>query len=72
MSLRAFERFPLAFDRAASTQTIDQDGRLHVAMAPITAAAVNGYAGSEIPGWQALGLRESETYQLLRDPCEIS
>jgi uncharacterized protein len=62
-----------AFDRASSSQqrSFDVDGRLHVASAPISAASVDGYLGSEIPGGDEIGLNPSLTYQLLRDPDEL-
>lgn len=61
---------PLAMDR--SLRTTDQDGRLRVASTPITAARVNGYAGSEIPDAARLGLQSDRIYQLLRDPAELA
>ncbi|WP_233868699.1 DUF2213 domain-containing protein [Paraburkholderia adhaesiva] len=60
----------LAFDRA-SVRTYDQDGRLHVAVTPISKANVSPYLGSEIPEGDALGLDAQRTYRLLRDPGEL-
>ncbi|HDL8567141.1 TPA: DUF2213 domain-containing protein [Yersinia enterocolitica] len=60
----------LAFDRA-SVRTYDVDGRLHVAVSPITKANICAYYGSEIPNSQALGLEPSRRYYLLRDPEEL-
>ena len=60
----------LAVDR--SMRTTDQDGRLRVTSTPISAARVNGYAGSEIPDAARLGLDPSRIYQLLRDPAELA
>ncbi len=40
----------LAFDRATPLQTIDTDGRMHIASAPISAARVCDYRGDEVPG----------------------
>ncbi|MVW80185.1 DUF2213 domain-containing protein [Bordetella sp. 02P26C-1] len=60
----------LAFDRA-SVRTVDQDGRLHVAITNISKATVNPYRGSEIPDWEQLGLHPDRIYQLLRDPKEL-
>ena len=57
----------LALDRA-SVRTKDADGRLHVALVPLTKANVSGYLGSEIPGYRELGLKSDEVYQLYRDP----
>jgi len=61
-----------AYDRALTDgRRYDADGRLHVAMTPISKAAVNSYKGSEIPRWEALGLSPSRIYQLLRAPDEL-
>ena len=60
----------LAFDRS-SVRTFDADGRLHVARTPISKANVCPYMGSEIPGWQGLGLRPDKIYNLYRDPAEL-
>lgn len=59
----------LAFDRSA--RTLDADGRLHVARSHISKAAVNPYYGSEIPGYEQLGLEPTRIYRLLRDPVEL-
>lgn len=59
----------LAFDRSA--RTMDADGRLHVARSHISKSAVNPYYGSEIPGYEALGLEPTKIYRLLRDPVEL-
>ena len=61
----------LALDRA-SVRSYDADGRLHVAAANISKAAVNGYRGREIPDFEALGLDPDREYQLLRDPAELA
>lgn len=61
----------LALDRA-SVRTYDVDGRLHVAVTNISKATVNGYLGSEIPDFRALGLDPARMYQLLRDPNELA
>ncbi len=60
----------LALDRD-SVRSIDRDGRLRVAKANISKAAINPYRGSEIPGWQSLGLDPDKIYQLYRDPDEL-
>lgn len=61
-----------AFDRAPILErTFDQDGRLRVSSAPISEAAVNPYLGSEIPGFEALGLEPGRIYFVLRDPQEL-
>ncbi len=61
----------LAFDRA-SVRSFDADGRLHIAAANISKAAVNGYLGREIPDFEKLGLDPDREYQLLRDPDELA
>ncbi|MGF6604589.1 histone H3/H4 [Paraburkholderia sp. GAS448] len=61
----------LAFDRA-SMRSYDQDGRLHVAVTPISKANVCPYLGSEIPDCAELGLDAQRTYRLLRDPGELA
>ena len=61
----------LAFDRA-SVRSVDTDGRLHVAITPISRANVCQYAGYEIPGAEELGLDPNKLYSLLRDPEELA
>ncbi len=61
----------LAFDRA-SVRTYDQDGRLHVAVTPISKANVCPYLGREIPNGAELGLTADRVYHLLRDPDELA
>jgi hypothetical protein len=53
----------LALDR----RTIDVDGRMHVPDCNISKGNVCLYLGSEIPGYDALGLDPSATYRLYRD-----
>ena len=60
----------LALDRA-SIRTFSPEGHLHVGLTPISKAAVNGYLGREIPGWQDLGLDAERVYQLYRAPDEL-
>lgn len=60
----------LALDKA-SVRTVDEAGRLHVAITHISKANVCGYLGSEIPGAAALGLDPNMTYMLYRDPVEL-
>ena len=62
----------LALDRASSVRSIDQDGRLHVSLTPISKANVCPYRGSEIPEAEALGLDPDKIYMLLRDPEELA
>lgn len=54
-----------------SVRSLDTDGRLHVALTPISKAAVNEYVGREIPKWNELGLDADKLYKLLRDPDEL-
>ena len=61
----------LAYDRAGSVRLMDEDGRLRVAVTPISKAAVNRYFGREIPGAEALGLMPDRAYRLLRAPDEL-
>jgi uncharacterized protein len=57
----------LALDR----RSYDVDKRLHVTDCVLTAAQVNPYMGSEIPGAEALGLDPGAIYQLYRDPAAL-
>ena len=61
----------LAYDRAP-VRAFDVDGRLHVRVANLSIAAVNGYVGREIPQFERLGLSPGRMYQLLRDPDELA
>ena len=62
-----------AFDRApVLDRSVDQDGRLRVTAAPISKAAVNPYLGSEIPGFENLGLEPDRIYFVLRPADELS
>lgn len=63
----------LALDRlpAASVRAYDVDGRMRVAAANISKANVCPYRGSEIPGWEDLGLAPDRVYRLFRDPDEL-
>ncbi|MGL4756311.1 MAG: DUF2213 domain-containing protein [Aeromonadaceae bacterium] len=61
----------MAFDRQ-SARSIDADGRLHVSKTNISKANVCPYMGSEIPGWQELGLDAGKVYRLYRDPGELT
>jgi hypothetical protein len=63
-------RNAFAFDRSA--RTVDADGRLHVAGCRISKAAVNPYAGAEIPDYEALGLDPARQYMLYRDSQELA
>src|ERR1019366_4321554 len=50
----------------------DADGRLHVAITNISKANICGYAGSEIPDAEKLGLKPDQVYKLYRDPAELA
>src|SRR5258708_26239357 len=59
-------RTNISFDYSSARIT-DVDGRLHVADCKISAARVNEYLGSEIPGDDALGLDPRKLYRMYRD-----
>jgi len=61
-----------AFDDNESQRSLDKDGRLHVAISPISKANICPYIGHEIPGYQELGLEADKVYKLLRDPRELA
>jgi hypothetical protein len=61
-------RTGFAFDYA-SARTTDVDGRLHVSDCRISAARVNDYMGSEIPG--ARGLDPARIYRMYRDASAL-
>ena len=67
--MKQLNTLKIAIDR--SGRTIDADGRLHVARSHISKATVNPYYGSEIPGFENLGLVPDQVYRLLRDPVEL-
>lgn len=60
----------IAFDKS-SVRSYDKDGRLHVAVTPISKANVCKYLGREIPGWDSLGLDPNKVYNMYRDPAEL-
>lgn len=60
----------IAFDKS-SVRSYDKDGRLHVAVTPISKANVCPYMGKEIPGWDSLGLDPNKVYNMYRDPVEL-
>jgi len=66
------DRIALVFDRAGTVRSVDQDGRLHVAVCNISKANVCPYKGEEIPGWEELGLDRGKVYKMLRHPDELS
>jgi len=61
----------IAFDRQ-STRFETIDGHMKIKRAPISKATVNPYKGSEIPGYEELGLDPEKVYMLLRDPAELA
>lgn len=61
----------IAFDRA-SQRHFDENGFLHVAMTPISKEQVADYYGSEIPGWQKLGLDPNRIYKGYRPASELA
>ena len=65
----AIER--VAFD-AESKRTYDDNGFLHVSISPLTRVQVAPYHGSEIPGWQSLGLDPERIYKGYRSAEELS
>ena len=70
--MRALERLyvRIAADKATSRR-YDADGRLHVAMTPLTRACVSPYLGYEVPGAERLGLDPEKVYSIFRDPDEL-
>lgn len=62
----------IAMDEEVSVRTYDDDGRLRVAVSNISKANVCPYLGSEIPGWEELGLEKDKIYKLFRDPDELA
>lgn len=67
----ALASVPLMLDQASSQREITPDGHLRIHRTVLTESTVNDYLGSEIPGWQSLGLEPDKRYPLLRDPDEL-
>jgi hypothetical protein len=61
----------MALDKR-TVREFDADGRLRVALTPISKANVCPYKGSEIPGYVDLGLDPDKIYQLYRHPDELA
>lgn len=61
----------LVFD-AVSQRRFDENGFLHVAVSCISKETVNEYYGSEIPGWQSLGLNPDAIYKGYRPGKELA
>ena len=57
---------------ADSKRTYDANGFLHVSISPLTRVQVAPYHGSEIPGWQSLGLDPERIYKGYRSAEELS
>lgn len=57
---------------AESKRTYDENGFLHVSISPLTRVQVAPYHGSEIPGWQSLGLDPERIYKGYRSAEELS
>ena len=57
---------------AESKRTYDDNGFLHVSISPLTRVQVAPYHGSEIPGWQSLGLEPDRVYRGYRSAEELS
>lgn len=61
----------IALDRA-TVRSVDEDGRLHVAITNISKANICLYYGREIPDGGGPGLVPDRAYRLLRDPKELA
>lgn len=57
---------------AESKRTYDDNGFLHVSISPLTRVQVDPYHGSEIPGWQSLGLDPERIYKGYRSAEDLS
>lgn len=64
----------LVYDRSPvdSVRTVDDNGYLHVGISNITKEQVAPYMGSEIPGFEKLGLKPDEIYNVYRPASELS
>lgn len=64
----------LVYDRSPvdSVRTIDDNGYQHVGISNITKEQVAPYLGSEIPGFEKLGLKPDEIYSVYRPASELS
>ena len=64
----------LVYDRSPvdSVRTVDDNGYLHVGISNITKEQVAPYLGSEIPGFEKLGLKPDEIYNVYRPASELS
>ena len=64
----------LVYDRSPvdSVRTVDDNGYLHVGISNITKEQVAPYLGREIPGFEKLGLKPDEIYNVYRPASELS
>lgn len=64
----------LVYDRSPvdSVRTVDDNGYLHVGVSNITKEQVAPYLGREIPGFEKLGLKPDEIYNVYRPASELS
>lgn len=64
----------LVYDRSPvdSVRTVDDNGYLHVGISNITKEQVAPYLGNEIPGFEKLGLKPDEIYNVYRPASELS
>lgn len=64
----------LVYDRSPvdSVRTVDDNGYLHVGVSNITKEQVAPYLGKEIPGFEKLGLKPDEIYNVYRPGSELS
>jgi len=63
-------RIIFAFDKQTA-RSFDADGRMRVKNCILSTAEINPYRGSEIPGYDTLGLKPNHVYDLYRDPDEM-
>ena len=66
----ASDSLPIALNEKSGRE-FDLDGRMRVAQVNISKSNVCPYLGSEIPGYEKLGLQPDKIYKLLRDPGEL-
>lgn len=64
-------RIIFAFDKQTA-RSRDADGRMRVKNCILSTAEINPYRGSEIPGYDSLGLQPNHVYDLYRDPDEMA
>ena len=69
---RRFSRAARIALDASSARRFDENGFLHVAASHISKECVNPYYGSEIPGWEELGLDPERVYYGWRAGAELA